>query len=322
MTPLGKYLASLYPRPELQRSRTICTTTSTARSSRPNRDRHEGAVRLEHQQQHEGVRPDLARSRRRREPARRVVGAVGRGAADAEHRTSNRPLVRRQHRVGAEPVDDERGARQLQPPDARQLLQDPSVCAQGAAASRSTASTGSRSDQSPYLPTNSSTAGAAARSATSWPPPNDVYAHNDALQFSDKLTKLIGAHGLKFGAPSTRRRSSRTSRTRRPASSGSRRSDTGTGTGSPMATCWSAGSTRVLPGHAASRDASRVPQLEHRRVRAGQLEAPAELDARIRRALRQLDQQRGAERPRAATSTRPRTTRARSSFLDPGTYSS
>ena len=26
-----------------------------------------------------------------------------------------------------------------------------------------------------------------------------MYAHNDALQFSNKLTKLLGAHGLKFG---------------------------------------------------------------------------------------------------------------------------
>ena len=54
--------------------------------------------------------------------------------------------------------------------------------------------------QSPYLPPTSSTAGAAAaRSATSGRTANDMYAHNDALQFSDKLTKLLGAHGLKFG---------------------------------------------------------------------------------------------------------------------------
>ena len=32
-----------------------------------------------------------------------------------------------------------------------------------------------------------------------WAAANDVYAHNDALQFSDKLTKLVGAHGMKFG---------------------------------------------------------------------------------------------------------------------------
>ena len=32
-----------------------------------------------------------------------------------------------------------------------------------------------------------------------WSAANDMYAYNDALQFSDKLTKIAGAHGLKFG---------------------------------------------------------------------------------------------------------------------------
>ena len=32
-----------------------------------------------------------------------------------------------------------------------------------------------------------------------WSAAPNVYAHNDSLQFSDKLTKLMGAHGLKFG---------------------------------------------------------------------------------------------------------------------------
>ena len=27
----------------------------------------------------------------------------------------------------------------------------------------------------------------------------DVFAHNDALQFSNKLTKLLGGHSMKFG---------------------------------------------------------------------------------------------------------------------------
>ena len=44
------------------------------------------------------------------------------------------------------------------------------------------------------------TAGAAAvRLAISGRRPTTCYAHNDALQFSNKLTKLAGAHGLKFG---------------------------------------------------------------------------------------------------------------------------
>ena len=32
-----------------------------------------------------------------------------------------------------------------------------------------------------------------------WSAAPNVYAHNDSLQFSDKLTKLWGSHGLKFG---------------------------------------------------------------------------------------------------------------------------
>ena len=32
-----------------------------------------------------------------------------------------------------------------------------------------------------------------------WAKANDMYAHNDTLQFSDKLTKLLGTHGMKFG---------------------------------------------------------------------------------------------------------------------------
>ena len=32
-----------------------------------------------------------------------------------------------------------------------------------------------------------------------WSAAPNVYAHNDSLQFSDKLTKLIGSHGMKFG---------------------------------------------------------------------------------------------------------------------------
>lgn len=33
-----------------------------------------------------------------------------------------------------------------------------------------------------------------------WSAANDMYAHNDELTFSNKLTKIAGAHGLKFGA--------------------------------------------------------------------------------------------------------------------------
>jgi hypothetical protein len=53
---------------------------------------------------------------------------------------------------------------------------------------------------SPYLPTDLLHGwGGSGQVGQLWAKANDVYAHNDALQFSNKLTKLAGAHGLKFG---------------------------------------------------------------------------------------------------------------------------
>jgi hypothetical protein len=53
---------------------------------------------------------------------------------------------------------------------------------------------------SPYLPTDLLHGwGGNGQVGNLWAAANDVYAHNDALQFSDKLTKLAGSHGLKFG---------------------------------------------------------------------------------------------------------------------------
>jgi Carboxypeptidase regulatory-like domain/TonB-dependent Receptor Plug Domain len=53
---------------------------------------------------------------------------------------------------------------------------------------------------SPYLPTDLLHGwGGSGQVGNMWAAANDVYAHNDALQFSDKLTKLVGGHGLKFG---------------------------------------------------------------------------------------------------------------------------
>lgn len=53
---------------------------------------------------------------------------------------------------------------------------------------------------SPYLPTDIIHGwGATGQVGTLWAKGNDMYAHNDALQFSNKLTKLMGSHGLKFG---------------------------------------------------------------------------------------------------------------------------
>jgi len=53
---------------------------------------------------------------------------------------------------------------------------------------------------SPYLPTDLLHGwGGNGQIGNLWAKANDVYAHNDSLQFSNKLTKLAGAHGLKFG---------------------------------------------------------------------------------------------------------------------------
>ena len=58
--------------------------------------------------------------------------------------------------------------------------------------------TGTFPGQSPYVPGVIGSWG--GQVANLWSPNMDLYAHNDALQFSDKLTRLAGAHALKFGA--------------------------------------------------------------------------------------------------------------------------
>jgi hypothetical protein len=54
---------------------------------------------------------------------------------------------------------------------------------------------------SPYLPTDLLHGWGTGNGQVGnlWAAANDVYAHNDALQFSNKLTKLAGTHSLKFG---------------------------------------------------------------------------------------------------------------------------
>jgi hypothetical protein len=53
---------------------------------------------------------------------------------------------------------------------------------------------------SPYLPTDILHGwGSSGQVGNLWGKANDMYAHNDSLQFSNKLTKLAGTHGLKFG---------------------------------------------------------------------------------------------------------------------------
>jgi type 1 fimbria pilin len=58
--------------------------------------------------------------------------------------------------------------------------------------------TGTFPGQSPYVPGVVGNWGVGV--ANLWSPNMDLYAHNDALQFSDKLTRVAGAHALKFGA--------------------------------------------------------------------------------------------------------------------------
>ena len=59
---------------------------------------------------------------------------------------------------------------------------------------------------SPYLPTDILHGWGTGNGQVGnlWAAANDVYAHNDTLQFSDKLTKLLGTHGLKFGVTAER----------------------------------------------------------------------------------------------------------------------
>jgi hypothetical protein len=56
---------------------------------------------------------------------------------------------------------------------------------------------GSFPGASPYLPGVIPNWGGGVSNL--WSAANDMFAHNDALQFSNKLTKIAGAHGLKFG---------------------------------------------------------------------------------------------------------------------------
>jgi hypothetical protein len=55
---------------------------------------------------------------------------------------------------------------------------------------------------SPYLPGVIPNWGGGV--SNMWSAANDMYAHNDELTFSNKLTKIVGAHGLKFGASAQR----------------------------------------------------------------------------------------------------------------------
>ena len=78
-------------------------------------------------------------------------------------------------------------------------FQDPSLLMQGAGGINFNGIF-TPAQSSPYLPTDLLHGwGSNGQVGNLWAKANDMYAHNDALQFSDKLTKLLGTHGLKFG---------------------------------------------------------------------------------------------------------------------------
>jgi Carboxypeptidase regulatory-like domain/TonB-dependent Receptor Plug Domain len=78
-------------------------------------------------------------------------------------------------------------------------FKDPSLLMQGAGGITFTGMFPA-SQTSPYLPTDLLHGwGGSGQVGQLWAKGNDMFAHNDALQFSDKLTKLVGGHGMKFG---------------------------------------------------------------------------------------------------------------------------
>jgi hypothetical protein len=76
-------------------------------------------------------------------------------------------------------------------------FKDPDLLRQGAGG---ITFTGIFPGASPYLPTDLIHGwGNNGQVGSLWAKANDMYAHNDTLQFSNKLTKLWGSHGMKFG---------------------------------------------------------------------------------------------------------------------------
>ncbi len=308
---------------------TTSTTTSTAALEPTNRWDFKTRVRLEHQQQHEGLRPHRAGEGNGREPARRVVGARP-TSSRCRRRTSARTAAARYAGnvvIGAQPVDDQRSAGQLQPADARQPVRRIPRCSSRApAASRSTASS-PPAPSSPYLPTDLLHGwGSNGQVGNLWAKANDVYAHNDTLQFSNKLTKLAGAHGLKFGIAvergqkqqnfqnleagqlwfgsdnNDRHRQLRRRHAGRARSASSTQGTAANGNPSPGQPF---GEFRYWNIDAFAQDSWKLALEPH---------------ARVRRALRLLDEQRGTVRPRAATSIPTLYDPTKGSFLDPGTF--
>ena len=140
-----------------------------------------------------------------------------------------------------------------------------------------------------------------------WAAANDVYAHNDALQFSDKLTKLVGGHGLKFGA-SVERGQKQQNFQNVEAGQLWFGTDNNTGTGNSAADMLVGAIGQLTQGTAARGNPS--PGEPFGEFRYWNIDAFAQdswklqpqPDAGIRRPPRLLDEQPGAERRSAATS--------------------
>ena len=75
--------------------------------------------------------------------------------------------------------------------------QDPSKVAQGAGGVTFNGFSGFPYPTGPELPTQM--LHWSGQVGNQWSAMPNVYAHNDSLQFTDKLTKLMGSHGMKFG---------------------------------------------------------------------------------------------------------------------------
>ena len=157
---------------------------------------------------------------------------------------------------------------------------------------------------SPYLPTDMLHGwGGSGQVGNLWAKANDMFAHNDALQFSNKLTKLAGAHGLKFGVSVERGQKQQNFQN---LESGQLwfGTDNNTGTGNSGADMLVGRVGQFNQGTARNGDpapgqpAGKWRYWNFDALRAGQLEAPIEPDARVRRSIRLVDEQQGAERAR------------------------
>jgi hypothetical protein len=201
MTPLGTYLASLYPDPNYNDPNNLFQLRlPLAGAAEPRRD--EDAVRLEHQQQHQGVRADLARSGHSGE----ARAARGGRPPDVALPTPNVDKeLGRSYSTNLVSVLSPSMTNELVVSYTRLTLdnswKDPSLVAQGT----NPGGVSFNGIQFPYptapeLPTQLLHGwGGSGQVGNLWSAAPNVYAHNDSLQFSDKLTKLMGAHGLKFG---------------------------------------------------------------------------------------------------------------------------